>query len=126
MAGFTSRLTRRRTPILVEIERALIRRLSSDARRRTRKLAQQRAISRFARTHTLWYESLFDERFLRSLPDDFFKRSPSSVARSWAAQFPHLRESSRERDVQRLQPVASEFLQILAEEEARLELAAIN
>lgn len=114
---------RRRIPTLVELERSLVKRLSDDACRRARRLARERAIARFARTHSLWYESLFDRRFFRALPDDFFRRSPSSVARSWASQFPYYRGVSRERDVERLEPVAREFLQILAEEENRLAVA---
>ena len=115
-----ARIHRRTLPSLLEFERQIVDRLSLDVERRSRKLAQRRAIERFARSHALWYESLFDERFLRTLPDDFFKRSAASVARSWAAQFPFLREESRARDVERLEPVAREFLEIRAEEERRL------
>lgn len=109
-----------RLPSLIEIERSLIRRLTIDAERRARRLARRRAICRFARSHALWYQSLFDERLLLSLPDDFMKRCATSLARAWATQFPYYRDSSRERDVRRLEPVAREFLQILAEEEERL------
>lgn len=118
--------TTRSRPTLIDIERTLIRTLSNDALRRARRLALRRAISRFARSHALWYESLFDARLLRSLPDDYFKRSAASVARSWAAQFPYQRDSSRERDVKQLEPVASDFLKILAEEEERLGLAQLT
>ena len=117
------KLSSRQLPSLVNLERALIQRLSLDACRRTRRLARSRAINRFARTHALWYDALFDSRSVSSLPDDYFKRNPSSLARSWAAQFPYFREVSRDRDVERLEPVAKDFLQILAEEEARLSLS---
>ncbi|HEX7005036.1 MAG TPA: hypothetical protein VF168_12695 [Trueperaceae bacterium] len=109
-----------RLPSLLELERALSRKLTLDACRRARRVARRRALAKFSRTHSLWYRSLFGRRSLRALPDDFFARSPASLARSWAAQFPYFREVSRDRDVARLEPIAREFLQLLAEEERRL------
>jgi hypothetical protein len=111
-----------RLPPILSLERALLRRLARHAHRRSREHARRNAIARFARSQPLWYQSLFDPAFLQSLPDDFFKRSPASVARSWTLQFPYLTEARREQDVERLLPVAEQFLRILAEEEARLEL----
>jgi hypothetical protein len=109
-------------PPILSLERALLRRLARHARRCSLEHARRNAIERFARSQPLWYQSLFDPTFLRSLPDDFFKRSPASVARSWTVQFPYLNEERREHDVEQLLPVAEQFLSILAEEEARLEL----
>jgi hypothetical protein len=114
----------RQLPILISLELALLRRLAHDASRRARRLAQRRAIARFARIHPIWFESLFDSNLLRSLPEDFSKRDPASVARSWTLQFPYGNEARRERDVERLEPVARDFLQVLAEEESRLESVA--
>lgn len=103
--------------VVTTFELALARRLATDARRRLRGRALARAYAAFAARHPRMAASLFDQAFLTGRGAAAVQLGdPAVLARAWTEQLPYPNEGARDGDVRRLEPVAREFLDLLAAE----------
>lgn len=92
--------------------------------RRLERRAVRIAIARFSKLHPHWYESCFDEVFLRRLPVSRLGAvGAEELALEWTRQFRYSDQRVRNRDVRQVRPVADSFLRLLADVKDELYIA---
>lgn len=93
------------------LELRLAQHLQQSVEQRLYRRARRDAFAAFAQIHPLWVASYFDLEFLcRQGAQAVAARDAEALAQAWTAQFYYGDSSQHQRDIQRVTPVAEEFL----------------